>query len=98
MQDFHDRVAVVTGGTYGVGRGIARALAEAGARVFATGRFGQEGARANEHVTGIRCDHRVDVDVVAAFEQVGRETGRIDILVNSVWGGYERMVEDGVFN
>src|SRR6202022_4126988 len=29
--------------------------------------------------------------------QIGREGSAIDILVNSVWGGYERMVEDGDF-
>ena len=31
------------------------------------------------------------------FERVKRETGGVDILVNKVWGGYEKMVEDGVF-
>jgi NAD(P)-dependent dehydrogenase (short-subunit alcohol dehydrogenase family) len=32
-----------------------------------------------------------------AFEWIGREAGAIDILVNNVWGGYEDMVENGVF-
>jgi dehydrogenase/reductase SDR family protein 1 len=93
----HDRVAVVTGGTYGVGRGIARALAHEGAQVFATGRSAQDGAPIDEHVTGIRCDHRLDAEVTAAFEHVALETNGIDILVNNVWGGYERMIEDGAF-
>ncbi len=35
--------------------------------------------------------------MTAAFERVAREAGGIEILVNNVWGGYERMVEDGIF-
>jgi len=38
---------------------------------------------------GVRCDHAVDADVEALFERIRREQGRIDILVNNVWGGYE---------
>ena len=34
---------------------------------------------------------------MAAFHSVIQQTGKIDILVNNVWGGYERMMEDGVF-
>jgi len=90
-------VALVTGGTFGVGRGIARALADAGARVFVTGRSAEDGTQIAERITGIRCDHRLDAEVTAAFDRVARETPGIDILVNNVWGGYERMVEDGVF-
>ena len=48
----------------------------------------------NEPITGIRCDHRVDAEVSAA---VAEEANGIDILVNNVWGGYERMIEDGAF-
>jgi NAD(P)-dependent dehydrogenase (short-subunit alcohol dehydrogenase family) len=92
-----DRIAVVTGGTFGVGRGVATALAQQGARVFVTGRSLRDGAELEAGVVGIRCDHRIDAEVDAAFERVGRETDGIDILVNNVWGGYERMVEDGAF-
>jgi dehydrogenase/reductase SDR family protein 1 len=84
-------------GTFGVGRGIARALAEDGARVYVTGRSVQDGVPGEENITPIRCDHRNDLEVEAVFERVARETEGIDILVNNVWGGYERMVEDGVF-
>jgi dehydrogenase/reductase SDR family protein 1 len=86
-------IAVVTGGTYGVGRGIAAVLAERGARVFVTGRSISDA----DSFTAIRCDHRVDAQVTAAFEQIEREAGPIGILVNNVWGGYEGMVENGVF-
>lgn len=91
------KVAVVTGGTMGVGRGIASVLAQCGTRVFVTGRSAHDHVADQEQITGIRCDHRVDTEVIAAFERVSREAGTIDILVNNVWGGYERMMEDGTF-
>src|SRR5262250_424540 len=90
-------VAIVTGGTRGVGRGVGRELARQGARVFITGRSAPDHERLDERITGIRCDHRVDTQVEAAFRLILRETNVIDILVNNVWGGYERMVEDGNF-
>jgi dehydrogenase/reductase SDR family protein 1 len=91
------KVAVVTGGTFGVGRGIAGALAHAGARVFVTSRSVKDGAPIDERIIGLRCDHRLDPEVTAAFERIARQTPSIDILVNNVWGGYERMVENGAF-
>jgi len=97
MWNLNGKVAVVTGGTFGVGRGIADVLAQCGARVFVTGRSAHESAAKDEQITGIRCDHQLDAEVTAAFERVAREGGEIDILVNNVWGGYERMVEDGIF-
>jgi dehydrogenase/reductase SDR family protein 1 len=97
MGTLEGRIAVVTGATFGVGRGIASSLAQSGARVFVTGRSAQEGVSDDSTVTGIRCDHRQDEQVAAAFALVAKEAGAIDILVNNVWGGYEQMMEDGVF-
>ena len=97
MRSLEGRVAIVTGGTFGVGRGVSRVLAEQGARVFVTGRSAKDRTPIDGEVTGIRCDHRVDGQVTAAFQRVAREAGGIDILVNNVWGGYEQMVEDGQF-
>jgi len=37
----------------------------------------------------VRCDHTVDSDVEALVERVRREDGRLDVLVNNAWGGYE---------
>jgi dehydrogenase/reductase SDR family protein 1 len=91
------KVAVVTGATKGVGRGIGRELARHGARVFGTGRSAPDHERLDEQITGIRCDHRLDAQVEAAFNLIVREAKAIDILVNNVWGGYERMIEDGNF-
>jgi dehydrogenase/reductase SDR family protein 1 len=91
------KVAVVTGATQGVGRGIARELAGQGARVFVTGRSAPDRERIDERVTSVRCDHRVDREVEEAFRWILGEAGAIDILVNNVWGGYERMIDNGVF-
>lgn len=89
-------VAVVTGASRGVGRGAAIGLAEAGYRVFATGRS-IDTADLPATVARIRCDHLQDGDTSAAFERIAAEAGAPDVLVNNAWGGYERMVEDGVF-
>jgi len=92
-----NRMAVVTGATRGVGRGIAQELAQNGARVFVTGRSVDDNASVAERIMGIRCDHRVDAEVQAAFQRIAGEANTIDILVNNVWGGYEGMIENGVF-
>jgi len=91
-----ETVAVVTGATRGVGRGVASELARAGARVFITGRSADL-SHADPQVISIRCDHRSDADTTAAFERILDEAGTIDLLVNNVWGGYESMIENGVF-
>jgi NAD(P)-dependent dehydrogenase (short-subunit alcohol dehydrogenase family) len=91
------RIAVVTGGTKGVGRGVTRELARQGARVFVTGRSVPNHEPFGEAVTAIQCDHRDDDQVEAAFQRIVNEAGAIDILVNCVWGGYEGMIENGVF-
>jgi dehydrogenase/reductase SDR family member 1 len=90
-------VVVVTGATRGVGRGVARELARTGARVFITGRSVPDHEPFDEPITAIRCDHGDDRQVDAAFDRIQREAGTIDVLVNNVWGGYERMIDDGTF-
>jgi NAD(P)-dependent dehydrogenase (short-subunit alcohol dehydrogenase family) len=37
----------------------------------------------------VRCDHTIDGEVEAVFNRVGEDHGRLDLLVNNVWGGYE---------
>lgn len=108
MQRLDGQVALVTGASRGVGKGIALGLCEAGATVYITGRTVQEGQAAVQ-VSGtiyqtaeeaqrlggrcipVRCDHRDDAQVQAVFEQIRIEQGRLDILVNNVWGGYEHF-------
>jgi NAD(P)-dependent dehydrogenase (short-subunit alcohol dehydrogenase family) len=107
MLSLGGRVAVVTGASRGVGKGIALALGEVGATVYVTGRSDEGGSTEGlpgtvretaEAVTQrggqgvpVRCDHTVDADVEALFARVTREQGRLDLLVNNVWGGYERL-------
>jgi dehydrogenase/reductase SDR family member 1 len=88
--------ALVTGASRGVGRGIARALARAGVTVYATGRSVAHADLPHE-VIRIPCDHTHDTEVAAAFSRIATERGRLDILVNNAWGGYERMVEEHDF-
>jgi dehydrogenase/reductase SDR family protein 1 len=88
--------AVVTGASRGIGRGIAIALADAGFKVFATGRTIDQ-ADLPAPVVRLTCDHLVDADTAAAFARVAADSGRLDVLANSAWGGYERMVENGAF-
>ena len=92
----HGQVALVTGGSRGIGRGVASELARQGAKVFVTGRTESDLATIGEGAIGIRCDHTVDSDVEAAFARIAQDEV-IDILVNNVWGGYERMVDNGEF-
>jgi NAD(P)-dependent dehydrogenase (short-subunit alcohol dehydrogenase family) len=107
MSMLHGKVAVVTGASRGVGKGIALALGESGATVYVTGRSDPSGT--TEGLPGtveetasavtqrggrgvaVGCDHRVDTEVEALFAQVKRENGRLDVLINNVWGGYEKF-------
>jgi NAD(P)-dependent dehydrogenase (short-subunit alcohol dehydrogenase family) len=91
------RSAVVTGGTRGVGRGIAHELERCGATVFVTGRSATDRSESPGGVIPLRCDHRNDSEVEATFDRILTATPAIDVLVNGVWGGYEQMIEDGVF-
>lgn len=108
MKLLSGKVALVTGASRGVGKGIALGLGEAGATVYITGRTVDEGKAAvalsgtigqtAEEVTrlggtgiALRCDHTVDAEVEQVFERIKQEQGRLDILVNNVWGGYEHF-------
>jgi dehydrogenase/reductase SDR family protein 1 len=95
--NLNGKVAVVTGASRGVGGGVARELARHDALVFVTGRSTSDDQRLDERVTAMTCDHRVDGQVDTAFERILKASGAIDILVNNIWGGYERMVENGEF-
>jgi NAD(P)-dependent dehydrogenase (short-subunit alcohol dehydrogenase family) len=92
------KVAVVTGASRGVGRGIALALADQSATVYVTGRTVTPGAhplpgsvgetaaevdRRGGKGVAVQVDHADDAQVAALFEQVRREQGRLDLLVNN---------------
>ena len=94
--DLTGKIALVTGASRGIGRGVAHVLADAGATVYATGRRIAE-AVLPESVIRIPCDHTDDAQVAAVFEPIAADHDRLDVLVNGAWGGYERMMENGQF-
>ena len=101
------KVAVVTGATRGVGKGVALALGEAGALVYATGRTlgpgasnwpgslqetADEIAQRGGRCIPVACDHGDDGSVRGLFERVHDEQkGVIDVLVNNVFAAPARM-------
>src|SRR4051812_19055212 len=96
MAALSEQVALVTGASRGVGRGVAVGLANAGLRVFATGRTIAHTEFAAS-VQALPCDHTDDEAVADVFRHIHDSAGRLDVLVNVAWGGYERMMEDGKF-
>jgi dehydrogenase/reductase SDR family protein 1 len=89
-------VALVTGASRGVGRGIALGLLAAGFRVYGSGRSIDQ-ADLPQEIRRLRCDHLKDEETVRVFEAIRFECGALDLLVNCAWGGYEKMVEGGAF-
>lgn len=96
MPELKGRVAVVTGASRGIGKGIAIALGERGYDVVVTGRTTGDGEltidRTASMVTeaggrglAIACDHGSDQDVARLFDRVRDEFGRVDVLVNNVY-------------
>src|SRR3954470_1723509 len=89
-------VALVTGASRGVGKGVATALHDAGYRVFATGRT-IESANLPSGIIRLRCDHTNDDDTAAVFARIADMSPTLDLVVNNSWGGYERMMDGGQF-
>jgi NAD(P)-dependent dehydrogenase (short-subunit alcohol dehydrogenase family) len=106
------RVAVVTGGSRGAGRGIAEALGAAGYTVYVTGRTEHPGqaalpgtiheaaaavSAAGGHGIAVRVDHADDAAIAALFARVQEESGRLDILVNNAAIIDDALITPGPF-
>ena len=81
MSSAEQRIAVVTGGSKGTGAACAARLAADGFRVVVLGR--DEGALALSGFESYVCDVTSEASVVAAFVEIGREVGAVDVLVNN---------------
>lgn len=96
------KVAVVTGGTKGIGRAIAEALVREGISVCVSARsrkeidetVGELGALNEARVTGIVCDVRNHTQIKSLFELTSLELGGVDILVNNAGIGIFAAVEE----
>jgi NAD(P)-dependent dehydrogenase (short-subunit alcohol dehydrogenase family) len=116
MAPLAGKIAVVTGASRGIGKGIALVLAEQGATVYVTGRTvtpgeyylpGTVGETAAECTArgkdsggkgiAVACDHGNDEQVAALFDQVKREQGRLDILVNNAFQLSDDLIEPTKF-
>jgi NAD(P)-dependent dehydrogenase (short-subunit alcohol dehydrogenase family) len=100
-------VAVGTGASRGLGKGIALGLGEAGAIVYVTGRStstrggslpgtieetAAEVTRRGGQGIAVRCDHRVDSEVETLFGRVRREQDHLDLLVNNAMASPEQRL------
>ena len=87
MFELKGKVAIVTGGNGGIGLGMARGLARAGARVVVAARNEEKSATAvralGSDAVALAVDVANEKSVNDAFEQAARQCGRIDILVNN---------------
>jgi NAD(P)-dependent dehydrogenase (short-subunit alcohol dehydrogenase family) len=112
MASLTGKVAVVTGASRGIGKGIALALGAEGATVYVTGRTVTPGAYALPGTVGetadavsqrggrgvaVQVDHADDDQTAALFDRVRRETGRLDILVNNAFALPDDLTEPGPF-
>ena len=82
--DLGGRVALVTGGARGIGRGICEVLLDAGATVVTCGRSEAEPPAGATHLT---CDVRDPDSVAALVDAIVTRHGRLDIVVNNAGGG-----------
>lgn len=102
------KVAVITGASRGIGKGIACALADEGATVYVTGRTVAAGQHALPGTLAdtvaevnrrggkgiaVAMDLKDDAQIAALFEQVQREQGRLDILVNNAMAIPDAMTQ-----
>jgi len=99
--DLSNRVAIVTGGNDGIGKGMALGMASAGADIVVAARNEEKTAQAVDELQalGVRaCGVKMDVsqkeEVEAMVDEAGRTMGRVDILVNCAGVNIRKMPQD----
>jgi len=100
--DLNGKVAIVTGGTKGIGRGIAEALVRENINVCISARSGNEivetvrdlRALGKGSAAGIVCDVRIHAQIKSLLELTVLEFGGLDILVNNAGIGVFGTVEE----
>ena len=112
MSVLKGKVALVTGASRGIGKGIARVLGQEGMTVYVTGRTvnpgdhafpgtvgetAEEVTRAGGKGVAVAVDHANDEQVAALFERIGRDEGRLDILVNNAAALPDDLIEPKPF-
>ncbi len=84
---FDNKVVLITGGTHGIGRVLARQLVQAGARVIVSGRSAEKAESVcqelGDSVSFIACDISQQAQVESLFEQIRERFGRLDLAVNN---------------
>src|SRR5579883_2828721 len=94
--NLRNAVALVTGGSSGIGRAIAQTLALSGARVAITGRDKERLAEAARtlNVVPITADVSSEGDVQRTYREVAKQLGDLDILVNNAGIGVFKSLVD----
>ena len=99
-ENIKGKVAVITGGTKGIGRAIAESLLQAGANVFVCGRNAQDLRKALTalsefgRVEGETCDVRSFEQIKMMLNEAERKFGGVDILINNAGMGIFKLVEE----
>jgi len=98
IKDLKGKIALVTGGTKGIGKAIAKRLDQAGATVIISARNEPEETEANYHF--IAADLSLPADVAKVADEVNATFGGVDILINNMGanvfpgGGYETLTDE----
>jgi len=90
MFNFQDKIAIVTGGSRGIGRAIAKGFGNTGAKVVIAARgekslktVVKEIEQKGGHASYVKCDLTKDDDIYSLIEETIKRYGTIDILVNN---------------
>ena len=92
-----DKVALITGGTSGIGEATAALFVAEGARVVITGRSEEKGAgiaaRLGEHCAYVRADVTREADIAASVDATLARFGRLDVLFNNAGAGVRTTLD-----